>query len=65
MIKLPFSLRSKDDDTYKASVAFAAYCKEELERRKDAGQPFEETRFLAAKDLAVARLEALEDEERV
>ena len=41
------------------------YCEEELERRKNSGEEFDEVAFLEAMELTVARLEMLEDEEQL
>ena len=43
---------------------FADYCREELERLRDSGGAFDEEEFRAAVDLAIGRLEALENEEK-
>ncbi|MCG6863018.1 MAG: hypothetical protein LJE70_17345 [Chromatiaceae bacterium] len=63
MIRIPFSRTSKDDDSDKPSVAFSEYCRDELERRRDTGVGFDEARFEAAVELAVGRLQAMEDKE--
>lgn len=63
MIKLPFSLKSKDDPNERPSAAFAAYCDAELERLRDSGGAFDEPRFRAAMNLALARLRVIEKEE--
>jgi hypothetical protein len=63
MIKLPFSLKSKEDPNARPSAAFTAYCDAELERRRDSGEDFDEARFRAAVELALTRLRAAEDEE--
>lgn len=63
MIKLPFSLKSKEDPNERPSEAFAAYCDKELERMRDAGEDFDEARFKAAVELALQRLRAVEEEE--
>jgi hypothetical protein len=63
MIKLPFSLKSKEDPNERPSVAFAAYCDRELERMRDAGEELDEARFRAAMDLALRRLRSAEGEE--
>jgi hypothetical protein len=62
MIKLPFSRKSKHEDADKPSVAFSDYCREELERRRDCGGDFDEERFQAAVDLAIGRLQGMEEE---
>ena len=61
MIKIPFGRGSKDEASRKASVAFADYCHDELERRRDSGKDFDEKRFAAAVELAVGRLRAVEE----
>jgi hypothetical protein len=61
MIKIPFTRTTKGEDNDKASVAFADYCRGELERCRDRGADFDEERFKAAVDLAVARLRAMEE----
>jgi hypothetical protein len=63
MIKLPFSLKSKEDPAARPSVTFASYCNAELERLRDGGEKFDEPRFLAAMELALTRLRTVEDEE--
>lgn len=60
MIRLPFSRKPKDEGPESPSSAFSAWCREELERRSDAGDAFDEARFRAAMDLAVSRLKTLE-----
>jgi len=64
MLKLPFARKPKDEDAERSSVAFADYCREELERLRDSGGAFDEEEFRAAVDLAIGRLEALENEEK-
>ena len=64
MIKLPFSRRSRDEDIERPSVAFAGYCEQELERRRDAEQALDEGRFRAAVQLVVDRLQAMEQAAR-
>lgn len=66
MIKLSFSRKQTDDpsgDGGRASAAFAAYCRRERERLRDAGEAVDEERFQAAMDLVLDRLRALEIEE--
>jgi hypothetical protein len=60
MIKLPFSRKSKDDLDERPVETFTRYCDDERERLRDAGEPFDEARFQAAVDLALARLQARE-----
>jgi len=50
-------------DLSRPSTAFMRYCEEELERRKNNGEEFDESAFLEAMQLAMSRLEMLEDEE--
>ena len=64
MMKFPFGRRSRDGDPEPSSVAFAAYCDEQRERLRDAGEPLDEKRFQAAVDLVLARLKGIEREER-
>lgn len=63
MIRFPFSRTAKDEDRDTPSAAFLAYCRDELERRRDAGLAFDEELFKAAVDLAVTRLQAIERDE--
>lgn len=63
MIKLPFSRQSGDGSPDGPSASFADYCREELERRRDSGTPFDEAQFQAAVDLAVGRLQSMEGED--
>lgn len=63
MIKLSFGRSSKGDDSNKSYAMFLAYCQEERERRRDAGSGCDEELFQAAVDLALARLQALEQGE--
>jgi hypothetical protein len=60
MIRLPFSHKSADEAGERAYAAFEDYCREELERRRDAGADLDEKRFRAAADLAAGRLRAME-----
>ena len=48
----------------KPSVGFSNYCLEELERRRNSGEEFDEEAFIEAMELTVARLVVLEDEEQ-
>jgi hypothetical protein len=64
MLKLPFGRRARDAEPQAPSEFFAAYCEAERERLRDAGEALDERRFQAAVDLALARLRAIEDEER-
>jgi hypothetical protein len=64
MMKFPFGRRSREGDPEPPSAAFAAYCDEERERMRDAGEPFDEGRFRAAVELALGRLKSIEREER-
>lgn len=64
MIKLPFNRKSQDATGERPTAAFTAHCAQELERRRDAGDAFDEVRFQAAMDLALARLRAIGEEER-
>ncbi|MEA3275888.1 MAG: hypothetical protein U9Q81_11470 [Pseudomonadota bacterium] len=64
MIKLPFGRKPKEDIPHRPSTAFALYCREELERLHDSGEPFDEARFAAAVDLAESRLKALDEEDK-
>ena len=63
MIKNPFNRKTKDDDGNLPSAAFAEYCRDELERRRDSEGPFDEEEFLSAVDLALERLQAMEGEQ--
>lgn len=63
MIKLPFSRKPTEEASVKSSVAFAAYCKAERERRRDTTAGLDEQRFQAAMDLALERLRAYEAKE--
>jgi hypothetical protein len=63
MIKLPFSIKSKAEPNERPSAAFAAYCDAELERLRDGGESFDESRFKAATELALTRLRAAEAED--
>lgn len=63
MIKFPFSLKSREDVNETPSAAFSAYCEAELERLRDAGEHFDEARYKAAMEMALARLRAVETEE--
>jgi len=51
-------------DLSKPSTGFAKYCLEELERRKNKGEQFDEASFIEAMELTIARLQMLEDEEQ-
>lgn len=62
MMRLPFGRRSAGPGTQRPSDAFAAWCEEELERRRDAGAEFDEDAFRAAVTLALGRLKARERE---
>lgn len=62
MMKLPFSRTPKDGEGHRPCVAFSDYCREEFERLRDSGDPFAEDEFQAAVDLALSRLQALEEE---
>lgn len=62
MIRLPFSRKSRDEARQTPSAAFAAWCREEEERRRDSGDGFDEAAFRAAVDLALSRLKAVERE---
>jgi len=64
MMKLPFGRKPRESDPEPSSAAFAAYCDEERERLRDAGEPFDEARFQAAVNLVVGRLKGIEREER-
>ena len=64
MMKLPFSRKQKDGDAHRPCVAFAEYCREEIERLRDSGDSFAEDEFQAAVDLALTRLRAFEEEEK-
>ncbi len=50
-------------DLSRPSSAFMRFCEEELERRKNSGEDFDEVTFLEAMQLTMNRLEMLEDEE--
>jgi hypothetical protein len=63
MIKLPFSRKTQDEPIERPSVAFAAYCEAERERRRDMADGLDERRFQAALDLALQRLQSLETAE--
>jgi hypothetical protein len=62
MIRLPFTRKTKDEARPSPATAFAAWCREEEERRRDSGEGFDEAAFRAAVDLAVSRLKAVERE---
>lgn len=51
-------------DLAKPSKGFTYYCEQELERRRNSGEDFDEQAFLAAMDLTIAKLHMLEDEEQ-
>ncbi|MGD2119523.1 MAG: hypothetical protein PVG66_14270 [Chromatiales bacterium] len=50
-------------DLAKPSRGFTLYCEQELERRRNKGEDFDEEAFRAAVDLTIAKLQMLEDEE--
>jgi len=52
-------------DFSRPSKGFMLYCEQELERRKNSGEEFDEVAFLEAMQLTIARLEMLEDEEQL
>lgn len=64
MIRLPFARKLGEAAAPKPSEAFAAWCAEELERRRDAAEGFDESAFRAAVALASSRLKAKEHEGR-
>jgi hypothetical protein len=49
-------------DISRPSTGFTQYCMEELERRRNSGATFDEAAFMEAMELAIARLQTLEDE---
>lgn len=49
-------------DLSKPSSGFTRYCEQELERRRNTGEDFDEAAFLEAMELTIARLQMLEDE---
>ena len=51
-------------DITKPSTGFSNFCLEELERRRNSGEEFDEQAFIEAMELTVARLVLLEDEEQ-
>lgn len=51
-------------DITKPSTGFGNFCLEELERRRNSGEEFDEQAFIEAMELTVARLVVLEDEEQ-
>lgn len=51
-------------DITKPSTGFSNFCLEELERRRNSGEEFDEQAFIEAMELTVARLVVLEDEEQ-
>ncbi|MCU0833798.1 MAG: hypothetical protein MUC77_05070 [Chromatiaceae bacterium] len=64
MIRLPFGRKPAGEAAPRPSAAFAAWCEEELERRRDARADFDEPAFRAAVALALGRLKAKEREGR-
>ena len=52
-------------DLSRPSTGFMHYCEQELERRRNSGEDFDEAAFLEAMELTVARLKMLEDEEQL
>lgn len=50
-------------DLARPSRGFRRYCEQELERRRNKGDDFDEMEFLAAMELTIAKLQMLEDEE--
>ena len=48
----------------KPSTGVSNFCLEELERRRNSGEEFDEQAFIEAMELTVARLVVLEDEEQ-
>ena len=44
------------------SAGFLRYCEDELERRRNSGEQFDEAAFVEAMELTIARLQTLEDE---
>jgi len=49
-------------DLARPSRGFIQYCEQELERRRNNGEDFDEAAFLEAMELTISRLEMLEDE---
>jgi hypothetical protein len=47
------------------STGFFRYCEDELQRRRNSGEEFDEAAFLEAMELTIARLQTLEDEAQV
>ena len=52
-------------DLSRPSNGFLHYCEQELERRKNSGEQFDEAAFIEAMELTIARLKMLEDEEQL
>lgn len=52
-------------DIAKPSKGFTNYCLDELERRRNSGENFDEAAFIEAMELTVNRLQMLEDEEQL
>jgi hypothetical protein len=51
-------------DLSRPSASFRLFCENELERRRNSGEEFDEVTFLEAMHLTLNRLEMLEDEEQ-
>ena len=52
-------------DISRPSTGFTRFCEDELERRRNTGEKFDEAAFLEAMDLTINRLQMLEDEEQL
>ena len=50
-------------DLTRPSQGFLHYCEQELERRRNSGESFDEDAFIEAMELTINRLKMLEDEE--
>jgi len=59
-MRIPFGRTAKEEDGDRPADAFADYCRDELERRRDSGSGLDEKRFEAAVALVVSRLRAME-----
>ena len=52
-------------DISRPSTGFMRFCEDELERRRNSGEKFDEVAFLEAMELTINRLQTLEDEEQL
>lgn len=62
MIRLLFGRKPAGEAARRPAAAFATWCEEELERRRDGDADFDESAFRAAVALALVRLKAKERE---